>query len=455
MKLSVYTPNRNIWNQFDRSCLEFTTAFCETVRMITQSIRQSRLVQRSPIFYGWVVWFVATVGLIATSPGQSFSVSLFIDHYILDFGINRTEVSALYGIGTFTAAMSLTWVGKRIDLRGNRFMSIVIAGLFGLALIACSLVMNPLTMLISFIAIRGLGQGSMGLVSTTSIAQWFQQRRGRVIGLSMVAFAIFQRFYLPILQDIINTHGWQTAWIILGLTMLVVVLPLLGIFLRDRPEDFGLLPDGKVIDADDNDEEVIIEDNWSLSEVIRTPIFWVFLTGRFLGGAFGTALIFHQISLFENLGHTAETATATYGQIVLISAGFTLFSGWLLDRLKPGYVISAQMLGLIIACGLAIIMTNEWMILAYSVGFGFFMGMGSVFDGTVWVNLFGRLHQGAIRGFVATVLVIGTSVGPSILAVSYDTVGNYAPSLLLAMLMCGLIMVLALLVKPPQRRKIG
>ena len=48
-------------------------------------ISHSRIVDRSPVFYGWVVWFVAMIGMIGTSPGQSFSVSLFIDHYITEF----------------------------------------------------------------------------------------------------------------------------------------------------------------------------------------------------------------------------------------------------------------------------------------------------------------------------------------------------------------------------------
>ncbi|HSH28048.1 MAG TPA: MFS transporter [Wenzhouxiangella sp.] len=163
----------------------------------TKSVQRSRFVERSPIFYGWIIWAVATLGVSATSPGQSFSVSLFIDHYIADFGLSRTTVSGLYGVGTFVAALSLTWVGRQIDRHGNRWAGTIIATLFALALLACSLITGPLPILISFIAIRGLGQGSLGLNSTTAIAQWFQARRGLVMGISLVCFALFQRLYLP------------------------------------------------------------------------------------------------------------------------------------------------------------------------------------------------------------------------------------------------------------------
>lgn len=177
----------------------------------TQPIKQSWLVDRSPVFYGWVIWFVASIGLFATSPGQSFSVSLFIDHYIADFNIDRTTVSSLYGLGTFIAALGLTWVGRQIDRRGNRVTSVLIAGTFAVVLIACSFIIGPFTIFLSFIAIRGLGQGSLGLTSTTIIAQWFYKRRGWVLGLSLVGFALFQRFYLPWMQNFIEVNGWRAG----------------------------------------------------------------------------------------------------------------------------------------------------------------------------------------------------------------------------------------------------
>jgi MFS family permease len=414
----------------------------------TPTFRHSRIVRHSPIFYGWVVWFVATIGLAATSPGQSFSVSLFIDHYIADFGLDRTTVSGLYGLGTFLAALSLTWVGRQIDRHGNRRMSVIIALLFALALMACALIAGPITILISFVAIRGLGQGSLGLVNSTAIAQWFQKRRGWVLGLSLVAFALFQRFYLPWMQDFITQYGWRTAWVLAGATILLFVLPLLGLFLRDRPEDFGLAPDGKQPSLAPGIEK-LVEENWRLGEALRTPIFWAFTMARVLAGAWGTALVFHQISLFASHGHSAEAAATTFGQIALMTAGFTLFSGWLVDRLRPGYLISIQMLALISAAALALVMTESWLLILYSAAYGIFMGVGSVFDGTVWVTLFGRQHQGAIRGFVATAGVMGTSIGPLIFGLAYDHLGSYNPALWFGIGLAIIAILLSLSVRKP------
>ena len=145
---------------------------------------------------------------------------------------------------------------------------------------------------------------------------------------------------------------------------------------------------------------------------MHTPIFWTFIAGRALCTAWGTGLIFHQISLFENLGHTPLKAAEIFGYAALVTAGSTLFTGWLVDRLRPNSIMALQLGGLMAANGLATSMTPAALVLMYALAFGFFMGIGSVFDGTVWATLFGRKHQGTIRGFVATALVAGTSIGP-------------------------------------------
>ena len=234
------------------------------------------LVRRSPIYYGWIVWGVATLGMIATSPGQSFTVSLFFNSFIHDFELSRTAVSSLYGLGTLIASLGLTWVGRQVDRFGNRTTSLIIVVLFVLALGYMSLVTGPLMLFFGFFMIRGLGQGSLSLVSTTAIAQWFSRRRGMMMSLMMVAFALFQFFYVPAVQTLVTENDWREVWRMLSVSVAVILLPLTLIFLYNRPEDFGLMPDG---DSEETARETALrfkEDNWTLHDAMQTPIFWVF-----------------------------------------------------------------------------------------------------------------------------------------------------------------------------------
>ncbi len=414
---------------------------------------------RFTFFYGYIVWAVATLGILATSPGQSFTVSLFIDHYIEDFQLGRTTVSGLYGLGTFLAALSLTHIGQLIDRYGNRRMVIVISILFAVVLGLLSLTAGPVTLLLGFIAIRMLGQGSLFLANSTLIAQWFWKRRGRMLSLTAVIYALFRSIYVPNLQRLLETMDWRQVWIVLGVAVGATLPALFWLFVRDRPEELDLLPDGAAPDEvtpagqEQNTEDAhaseYVERNWTLRQAMRTSIFWVFAAGRVLVPGYTTGLVFHQVSIFESLGYDARTAAQVYGTMALITAATSILAGYLVDRIRPGIVLALQMFAMIMMLGTATIMTDRALLMVYALSYGFTMGTGVVFDGAVWTNLFGRKHQGAIRGFVTTAMVAGTSVGPFLFGLSFDFLGSYAPVFIFGMSLAVIVLLLSLIARPP------
>ena len=421
---------------------------------LTAGVRlRSRLVAASPVYYGWVVWFVALIGAICSSPGQSFSVSLFMDSFIADFGLDRTTVSGLYGLGTFVASLGLTWVGRQIDARGNRRVGAVIGLLFFVVLVLTSLVNGPVMLFFAFTGLRGLGQGALTLVSSTAVANWFRLRRGRMMALLALAFALFQGIYVNALRALLEVMDWRQAFLLLGVCMAALVMPAFTALMRDRPEQYGLLPDNAArVGAGINDERAEAEDNWTLAEAIRTPILWVFIAARILPSAWGTGLILHQVSIFAVLDHKPQVATETFALISLFAAAAALLAGYMIDRFKPSLVAALQMLALLCACLLAMFMRESWQLVAYALAFGLGMGIGYVFEGAVWPNLFGRQFQGAIRGFVYTSSVIGSAVGPALFGLSFDASGSYALVLWLGAGLCLLVLGAALLTPPPRRK---
>ena len=68
-------------------------------------VSHSRLVSKSPIFYGWIIMLVGTLGMIMSSPGQTYVVSIFIEPFIADLGISRSLVSTLYTLGTLVGSL--------------------------------------------------------------------------------------------------------------------------------------------------------------------------------------------------------------------------------------------------------------------------------------------------------------------------------------------------------------
>ncbi|MEL6406671.1 MAG: MFS transporter [Chloroflexota bacterium] len=423
--------------------------------MITSTPKPRGIVAASPVYYGWVVWFVATIGVVATAPGQSFTVSQFIDFFIEDFNMSRTEVTALFSTGTFVGSLCLPFVGRLVDRYGNRKMSVIIAALFATVLILFSLVAGPFTLLLSFFGIRMLGQGSLGLVSNTVIVEWFKRLRGRVMSITLVSFAIFQSFYVPWLQRQLETTDWRTVWIMLGIGVACSTIPLTWLLMRNTPEEHGLLPDGDDVREQQpkTEEEIaaIEAESWTLNEVIKNPTFWVFVFGRIISPAWGTGLILNMVSIFDELGHSAATAASNYALITIITAVMSIVFGVLVDRLRPGLVMMLQLAALIASMALATFMTTPFLLLLYALTFGIMMGGGGVFDGAVWVNLFGRAHQGAIRGFVSTALVTGTAIGPILFGLSFDLTGSYNTVLWVGIALSVLGIIGALIMPQPER----
>jgi MFS-type transporter involved in bile tolerance (Atg22 family) len=95
-------------------------------------------------------------------------------------------------------------------------------------------------------------------------------------------------------------------------------------------------------------------------------------------------------------------------------------------------------------------MTETWMLILYALAFGALIGQASMFDAAVWANMYGRQYQGAIRGFVATVGVGGSALGPVIFGLCYDLTGSYTVILVVSAALALIPGILSLFMNLPQ-----
>ena len=116
--------------------------------------------------------------------GQTFTVSLFVDPLIDEFGWSRTTISGLYTAGSLTAASSMLAIGWLLDRFGARVVLAGVGLMLGLAALWMSEVSNQLGVYAGFTALRMFGQGSLGLVPSSLVALWFVRKRGRATALA-------------------------------------------------------------------------------------------------------------------------------------------------------------------------------------------------------------------------------------------------------------------------------
>jgi MFS family permease len=83
--------------------------------------------EKVPFFYGWVILFAATIGVLASAPGQTMGIATFTDYLLENIHISRNQISVAYMIGTVASSLLLIHAGKMYDKYGARWVGIVIS----------------------------------------------------------------------------------------------------------------------------------------------------------------------------------------------------------------------------------------------------------------------------------------------------------------------------------------
>jgi len=407
---------------------------------------------RHHCFYGWVVLAVATATIFASGPGQSYTFSIFIDLIAQDLGISNTAIASAYAFATLIAALGLSRMGRFVDQYGARRVLMVVVVFLGFASFMFGAAIGVVTLSLGFMALRFFGQGSMMLGAGNLVAQWFNARRGIAMSIMMLGFAASIALHPLLAQWLIDWVGWRQAWIWLGLMSWLLMLPLLFLFVYDKPEPLGLWPDGEesgsTTDSDGNAVAPTMT-GLSLHAAIRTPAFWIIAAGLFTPAMLITSLFFFQVSIFEQHGLSRGFAARMFS-ISSISMAISMpLIGWLLDRSNPKYIFSASLL-LLATSLLAITFVKDTpTAILYATIFGINTAANMTFFGYMWAHYFGRLHLGSIQGFGQTIGVIGASIGPLPLGIAFDRVGNYDSALLfLAVIPVACAVLILFLVAP-------
>ena len=398
---------------------------------------------------------VGTLGMIMTSPGQTYTESIFIEYLIEDLAISRSLISTLYSAGTLVGGFSLPFWGRQIDRHGTRKMVTIVAFLFGLSCIYMGFIQNALMIGLGFILVRMLGQGSLGLISQTAVNQWWVLKRGTIMGISGLLMALLGMGAIPdLVYRLITAFEWRMAYIILGSAVLLIMTPMGYLFFRNRPEDFGLNPDG--LDKDINIQEQLlnnqtIEDDWTLKEAIRTRTFWIFGISTALFTMLATGLTFHLVSIFQMQGLAPSLATSVFIPIAITAAVINLIIGYLSDRFPLYYLMAFGLLLLAISLLVSLWINSAGAVLLFGILFGATNGLIRAVGQVVWPSLFGREHLGSIYGFTSAMGIIGAALGPLPFGLAYDLLGSYQPVLLIFTIFSVILGIISLTSRKPQK----
>lgn len=380
------------------------------------------------IYYGWAIVTASMFSAAASVPMQGPIMGVFQRPIQDDLGWTSTSISIGFAIGSGMGGIGSIWVGRILDNRGARGVTVI----SGAIIVGCMIGLASMTQVWHFWGLFGLARGTAAagaqLATMVALASWFVKKRGRIVGLLGVGQRVGQVIMpIPILA-IIVTLGWREAWLALaGFAFLAIVIPS-AIYMRRRPEDYGLMPDGQhaVENLPTNSvSESAGEELWTLAEAKRTKTLWALIIGQAAVILAVNATNLHITASFIDNGLTqsaAVTATTIYLAVAALSVfGWGLVMEHVHTRLLAVISVALYFVSMILA-----IAANSFLIAVFfSLAYGSALGVWTVVSRMLFANYFGRKSFGTIRGFAAPIMSGVSMIGPIFAGLIRDFTNDY------------------------------
>lgn len=416
-------------------------------------------------FYGWYIVGVGFLSHLVCAFHLSSTLSVFLKPLTEDLGVSRGVFSLLRSGEYLIIAALAPMVGSVLDRHGARWL--MASG----ALIAAAglLVLGLVREFWQFVLFRWLlvtvgGAFMCHMVINVTISRWFVRKRGRAIAIANLGQGLSKVTIPLVAASLFVWFGWRQTWVLFGLvTLVLVVVPAIA-FIRQRPEDMGLDPDGapglytRETSAGKKSElsparhqGLAAEVSWSRREVFRTKAFWLIVVTFSVADIGITGLNLHVFAYVTDIGYPAIVAATVMSVIASTQLTSTLFWGFLSERVD---VRRATMIEFLVqATGLALAIATSKLPLIY-VGFflyGIGLGGSQVLQEVIWANYYGRISLGTVRGLSVPLVLIFASAGPPFFGFLFDATNSYFVSFALFTIALIASAFLILLVKPPQK----
>ncbi|GAA3391074.1 MFS transporter [Cryptosporangium minutisporangium] len=290
-------------------------------------------------------WLVAGVAFVALVGAAAFRAapSVLILPLQEEFGWSTADISLAVTVNLVLFGLTAPFAAALIQRLGLRWVT---TGALLLVAAGAALTVGMSArwqLVLCWGVLVGLGTGSMALVFAASVAdRWFVARRGLVVGILTAGSATGQLIFLPPVAALAQAQGWRIASLAISACALAVV-PLVVLFLRDRPEDVGLTRYGTDEPSPERPVGGAARNAFDGLRIgVRSGTFWLLAGGFAICGASSNGLVgTHLVPAAHDHGLPTTTAASLLAVIGIFDIVGTIASGWLTDRYDPRLLLLA------------------------------------------------------------------------------------------------------------------
>jgi MFS family permease len=364
-------------------------------------------------YEGWRVAGAASVGVFVSFASLFvYTFGTFLKPLAEEFSWSREAVSAAFGIAAMTVAVCSPPLGMLLDRRGARRIIVPALAIFGSAFASLALLTPRLWHLYAVCVVIGIvGNGTTQMAYSGTVSSWFEKRRGAALALMLSGGAAGAMVLPPIAQALIDRAGWRTACALLGGMVLVVGLPGVLAFVRERPTTAA--------------PPATTHDGATVREGLSSRAFWILTVVLFGSSIAQNGAITHLSAMLTDRGVGAAGAAVVVSAMGGAALAGRILTGWLLDRFFAARVGFAL---------LSVAALGTWLLSwahtlpvgvagAALVGFG----MGGEGDVTPYLlsRYFGLRSFSTLYGLTWTAYAIAGGIGPVLMGQAFDVTGSY------------------------------
>jgi MFS family permease len=385
----------------------------------------ARLDKRYMIVLGACLTQFTVIGLL-------FSYGLFFKAFEAEFGWSRTLLSSCMSFAFLVMGVLAIFGGRLNDRYGPRPVLAVSGTLCGTGYVLLSQVTQPWQLFAVFGLFIGVGMATHDVVTLSTIARQFQQRRGLMTGVVKVGTATGQIAVPPVAALLIATQDWRPALMILGAAAVALLLAAAAL-MKSPPARPGPGGGGEAA-------------GYRLGEARRSRTLWMICAIQFSFFATLTTIPLHIVVHGMDLGMTPGRAAVLLSVLGAASVVGRLSVGAFVDRIGGRRALVLCFLPLVASLLAFLFISAPWPLFAAVAVYGFAHGgFFTVVSPTV-AEYFGLQAHGAIFGIVLFSGTIGGAAGPILAGRVFDLTGSYAPAFtaLAVLASLGLALVLRL-----------
>lgn len=339
-----------------------------------------------------------------SSYGQTFFIALSAGDIREEYGLSHGGWGTLYMVATLASALSLPRVGRLVDRYSVMQVTLIIVPVLAFACALMAFSRNIALLVVAVYLLRLFGQGMMSQNAFTAAGRWFAAQRGKAMALTAIGVNAGEASFPFLFVLVAGLVGWRNSWLLAGMTLLIVALPLISFLVSRERAPRTSDPAIRVRHGRD----------WTRAEVVRDPLFYLIMLGVMAPGFIGTTIFFHQVYLVDLRGWSLEVFAASFTFMAATVVTCALIAGQLVDRFSAVSLLPAFLVPLGLACLVLGSVEAQWAAFAFMGLMGVSYGFANTIFGAMWPEVYGLKHLGAIRALTVAIGVFATAVGPGL-----------------------------------------